>query len=95
MIAAMSQERKDQMDDIHTFVPDHMRQTFIDYIEKGYEPGGFARAVLENNLVEAFGRADHINQMSLQSIVSWVYNYAPSACWGSPEKVDAWLGRFR
>jgi hypothetical protein len=52
--------------------------------------GGFLRAVLENNLKEACGRADSSNLANLPAFVSWLYNEAPSDCWGSPAKVAAW-----
>ena len=48
-------------------------------------PGGFVRAVLENNLTQAFNRA------SLREIVKYCYWEIPGDCWGSPEKVRAWL----
>jgi hypothetical protein len=49
------------------------------------------RAVLENNLVEAFGRADETNAARMRDWATWLFNEAPSTCWGSPEKVQAWL----
>lgn len=48
-------------------------------------------AVLSNDLKEACGRADSFNRRILFEIVVWLYNNAPITCWGSPEKVDAWL----
>lgn len=53
--------------------------------------GGFLRAVLANDLFEAFGRADDNNIRDMHEIVRFVYNKLPSVCWGSYEKVDAWL----
>jgi len=61
------------------------------YIENRIEGGGFLTAVLSNNLKEAIGRADNWNLETLLIIVCWLYNEAPSDCWGSPEKVSAWL----
>jgi hypothetical protein len=52
--------------------------------------GDFLRAVLENNLTEAFGRADDGNARTLHAIVAYVYNELPSPSHGSPEKVKAW-----
>ncbi len=56
-----------------------------------YPPGGFLRAVLENDLAGAFGRADDDNRRAMHDIVCYVYNELPSQCWGSPAKVAAWL----
>lgn len=52
--------------------------------------GGFLMAVLENNLKEAFGRADSYNIQTLGAIVSYCYNHLPAECWGSPAKVLEW-----
>lgn len=61
------------------------------YCKGRREPGGFLRAVLENDLVQAFQRADDENLEALFDIVSYLYNEVPSVCWGSPARVRAWL----
>lgn len=61
------------------------------YVEKGIHPGDFLKAVLENNLMEAVGRADHINIRRLPEICKYVYNNIPSLCHGSLEKVEKWV----
>lgn len=53
--------------------------------------GDFITAVLCNDLREAFARADHLNQKVLFQIVSYCHNQIPGNCWGSPEKVKAWI----
>ena len=73
-------------------LPEHMRGVMQRYIENKIPPGGFLTAVLENDLAGAFGRADHINRHRIYDIVSFLYNEAPRACWGSPEAVTKWLG---
>ncbi len=72
-------------------VPDHMIDAFEFYVFHRIEPGSFLTAVLENNLMEAIGRADHINIMHLKEIASFVYNCIPASCHGSPQKVSNWL----
>ena len=62
-----------------------------DYILFGVPPGGFLTAVIENDLAEAMGRADSQSRRSLFDIVSYFYNETPSQCWGSPEKMTAWM----
>ena len=64
------------------------------YITRGIEPGSFLMAVLENNLMEAFGRADEMNRGSMFEICQFVYNHLPAACHGSPEKVSRWMKLF-
>jgi hypothetical protein len=75
-------------------VPAHMIGGIDRYVEHHIEPGGFLRAVLENNLKEALGRADMENRYALFDIVSYIYNECPFQCWGSPEKVGLWLGEI-
>ena len=61
------------------------------YVDHRIPPGGFVTAVLENNLKEAFMRADDGNIAAMFEIVSYCYNEIPGTCWGSPERVAAWL----
>ncbi len=74
-----------------SLIPEHMRDGMKLYIERGVQPGSFMEAVLCNDLREALGRADHINRHALFNIVSWLFSYAPSDCWGSPEKYTQWI----
>lgn len=71
-------------------VPEHIRDGLKLYIAKGLQPGDFLTAVLCNDLREACARADDINRHRLFDIVSFLYCYAPAACWGSTEKFAAW-----
>lgn len=61
------------------------------YLNNGIMPESFLTAVLQNNLSEAFGRADLDNEANLKNIVGYIYNNIPSSAWGSPEKVANWL----
>jgi hypothetical protein len=61
------------------------------YLNHGIMPGGFLTAVLENNLKEAFGRADNENSENMKNIVGYCYNEIPSAAWGSREKIKEWI----
>ena len=70
-------------------------QSMEGYIEHGWEVGGFLYAVLTNDLFEAVGRADHVNRLLLPAIVSWIYNEAPSACWGDKDRVKTWMEEHR
>lgn len=79
------------MDRNYDLLPEHIRGAMKRYIEDRLQPGGFLEAVLSNDLAGACGRADHINRDRLQDIVSFLYNEAPTTCWGSPERVKAWL----
>lgn len=72
-------------------LPPNVRASLDRYSAEGVPTGGFLRAVLENNLKEAFARADSINIRAMAEIVAHVYNNLPSASWGTAEKVDAWI----
>lgn len=64
------------------------------YLEHGIEPGGFLMAVLSNDLVGAFSKADNENLQILDEIVKYVYNNLPSNSWGSREIVSTWLKKY-
>lgn len=70
--------------------PEHNREGMERYIEHGIEPGDFLLAVLSNDLIGAFGKADHINMVNVQNIARWLFNNAPPSCFGSPEAVARW-----
>lgn len=72
-------------------LPAHMLNGLRLYINHRIEPGSFLEAVLQNNLKEAVGRADHINKRYLGNYIEFLYNYAPAQCWGSVEKYNKWL----
>lgn len=63
------------------------------YVNDRVETGGFLRAVLENNLFEAIGRADSQNQHRLREICQYIYNEIPANCWGSKKIVNDWLNK--
>jgi hypothetical protein len=71
--------------------PPSVVRSVSNYLHHGLEPGSFVRACLENDLRGAFANADHQNRLCLFDIVSYLYNDIPSTCWGSVERVKAWL----
>ena len=76
-------------------IPDHMWGAIERYIVRGIPPGSFLTAVLSNDLKGAFINADEVNTDNMRQWVQFLYNYAPGDCWGSPERVEAWLSQFR
>jgi len=72
-------------------IPAHMVEAIDRYVEKRTPTGDFLMAVLENNLKEAIHRGDEENVHLLPAYVGYCYNEIPSNCWGSKEKVKAWL----
>lgn len=71
--------------------PVHILDGIRRFADDRVPPGGFIQAVLENNLSEAFGRADEFSLAGLFDIVRYVRWEIPSICHGSPEKVREWL----
>jgi hypothetical protein len=53
--------------------------------------GHFLIALMSNDLMEAFRRADANNAAAMQQWCRWLYNEAPMTSYGSPENVTAWL----
>lgn len=73
-----------------SILPGHMRNGMKLWIEHGIPAGSFLNAVLSNDLMTALGKADDFNRDRLFDYGIYLYNYAPSRCYGSPEKVAAW-----
>jgi len=63
------------------------------YVKERIPTGDFLYEVLTNNLKESFILADEENKRDLEEIVLYCYNCIPGICWGSKEKVKAWLER--
>ena len=72
-------------------IPDYMMEGLQAYCRDGLRPGHFLQAVICNDLTEAIGRADDDNISNLAAYVSYLYNEADSRCWGSEEKMEAWI----
>ena len=72
-------------------LPAHMQDTARLYVEKGIPGGSFFTAVVSNDLMRAFARADETNADAMRDWVMWLYNDAPGGCYGSPERVRAWM----
>lgn len=72
-------------------IPDYLKTGLDRYAADHIPTGGFLRAVLNNDLFAAFARADSTGALVLHDIVGYCYNEIPAECWGSPERVQAWL----
>ena len=71
-------------------IPENIAGAIIRYIVWGLRPGSGTRAILSNNLKETAACCDDETWDSVRLVLSWLYLYAPSECYGSPEKVAAW-----
>ena len=69
---------------------DDLMQHLIDWVDLGRPMGHFLTALVENDLAEAVSRADEHSLRVLPALVGWLYNEAPSECWGGKEKARLW-----
>ena len=72
-------------------IPTRTKDAIDRYVEAHRPVGGFLAAVLSNDLAYSFWRADQENRANLFDIVVYCWNEIPAPCWGSPQKVKAWL----
>lgn len=72
-------------------VPEYLIDGLVRYLAFGNRPGSFLRAVLSNQLREAFQRGDVEAIAGLGALVGFLFESVPFASWGSPEQVDAWI----
>lgn len=72
-------------------IPEHLKKSLDAYVERGRSCGAFLTAVLSNDLMEAFARADENNRLIMFDICKYVYNEIPPICWGSRDKVKNWI----
>lgn len=73
------------------FIPESVVGGLRRYVVNRIPTGGFLRAVLENDLMEAMGRADDLNREYLDNIVQFCNEALPWVCWGSQAKCNEWL----
>ncbi len=76
-------------------VPEHTMGALRRYVDNGLHPGGFLKAVLENNLFQAFSSADYANRIHMFDIVRHIYNEEPNSCWGHKGIVENWCKEKR
>lgn len=72
-------------------IPSLVALRLIEYVEHGQRTGDFLRAVINNDLKDAVGRADSESKQALADIVGWLHNFAPSGCWGRPGAYEGWI----
>jgi hypothetical protein len=75
----------------YLILPEHMQDAMRRYVEHGIRPGSFLYLILCNDFVHALGHADPINMARIVSFAGFLYLEASQGCWGSREKVDAWI----
>lgn len=71
-------------------IPPHMRGGLVRYVVFGLLPGSFLVSLLEGNLFRAMQKADDTNRKAIENYATFLQNYAPAGCYGSPENVETW-----
>ena len=75
-------------------IPEHMAESLVTrYILRRVPEGSFLAAVLCNDLKRACTHADSTNKRLLFNYMDFLYNYAPSGCFGSEAKYEAWIAQ--
>jgi hypothetical protein len=72
-------------------IPQHMLEDLNRYVTEHVLSGNFLYALLSNDLSQSFSHADSETIAAMYDYVQYVYNYMPIQCWGSKEKVNAWI----
>lgn len=63
------------------------------YVNFGYHPGGFLRAVLATDLLRAVAEADSDDLADLREICQYIHSHVPTECWGSYKIVDKYRAK--
>ena len=79
------------MDINYSYLPGYMVEPTRLYIEEGHQPGDFLFALFSNDFMGVMGRADETNRTILKEWSMFLYNEAPSRCYGSTELVKTWI----
>jgi hypothetical protein len=72
-------------------IPPVIMESLKRYRDNHTPVGGFLRAVLENDLFNAWARGDSNSIAALQDITSFVYWELPSIAWGSADAYMKWI----
>lgn len=73
------------------YIPHRMMGGLERWVKQAIPPGDFLRAVLENDLMEALGRADDENIRNLAAYGGFLFNECPVECYGSKAKMVKWV----
>lgn len=72
-------------------LPVHLKDAFESYLNDRKDPGPFLKAVIANDLMGAVEHADFRTIGNLPYFADFLKDFAPPECFGSYEKVKAWL----
>ncbi len=71
-------------------IPRHLFSSVIDYIVDGMRPGAFVAAIIQNNLVMSYLRADEENCHLFTNWARFLHWEMPIGSWGSEPMYQLW-----
>jgi hypothetical protein len=72
-------------------IPRYMYGGIVRWIRNGIPPGHFLSNLLKNDLRRTFEKADENNILVIKNYLMFLYNEAPSECWGSEKNFNNWI----
>jgi hypothetical protein len=79
----------------YTFRNFHISEDSINdlrnWVDHGTQPNSFLEAVIKNDLKYVIANGDDESLTNLPAYVAWLYNMAPTCCWGSVEAYNTWI----
>ena len=73
-----------------TNIPEHDIDSLRRYVDRGIPLGSFLEAIVSNDLLEAFNRADTRNRSVMFEYIHYLNNEMPVGCHGSRRAYNAW-----
>lgn len=73
-------------------IPAHMWEGAERYFVQKIEPGSFLMALVCNDFLGAFMKADQTNLINMANWARFLYNHVDIMSRGSEERVKGWLG---
>lgn len=85
----------DNKSELEARIPIAVMAALKRYLNDGVHPGGFLSAVLRNDLLATYERADLHSREAMPHLMTYLYNYVPARAFGSPEAVEDWTAERR
>lgn len=78
-----------------TFIPQHLQQSVIAYIEQGHGVDSFLAAIICNDLQKTVANCHAGLLVCIPPIARWFFNHAPINCHGDENKYYGWMDSFK
>jgi hypothetical protein len=71
-------------------VPHHTRETIVNYLLRGWAPGGFVESMIARDYERALYSADTANRQMFWAIAMWINESMPAESHGSYKAIEMW-----